>query len=518
MRKFLLPLITIGIFIGVTFSLKDIFTNDVIKEVNNEIEHEVYIDELNLPIIEIDTMNPILTKNKQLSDVLKLIYEPLFDFDEKNKLVPKLATEWNEKDDKTWIIKLNKLASWHSGKEFSAEDIIFTYNEINKSEDSIYKENIKNISSIEKLDEHTIQVNLLEKDRFVLYKLIFPILPKGYFDNSPDSEVLNGTGPYKYDSKLENGVIKLTANLQWWNSETFKLKKIYLYEYSTYGEAIKAFKSTEIDIIPTTMSSWQKKFGAIGINSYMYESSEYETIIANTNDSVLSDSSVRRAILTVINSENIIESVYNGNGEVSNYPVQNNSYLNFNEENNNYDIEKAKKLLINAGWDNTYGIWKKEIENKACSLDLELLVNSDNEEKVQVAELIIENLKEIGINTKLVKVKSDEFTKRILNQKFELALVTLNLDMDIDILELLESSNEKNYAKYVNDEIDNIIFNIKLDNIENKYLEIYNIYKNESPYIGLYYKCNNLLTNKSVKGNINPTSWNVYHGITGWCK
>ena len=388
MRKFLLPLITIGIFIGVTFSLKDIFTNDVIKEVNNEIEHEVYIDELNLPIIEIDTMNPILTKNKQLSDVLKLIYEPLFDFDEKNKLVPKLATEWNEKDDKTWIIKLNKLASWHSGKEFSAEDIIFTYNEINKSEDSIYKENIKNISSIEKLDEHTIQVNLLEKDRFVLYKLIFPILPKGYFDNSPDSEMLNGTGPYKYDSKLENGVIKLTANLQWWNSETFKLKKIYLYEYSTYGEAIKAFKSTEIDIIPTTMSSWQKKFGAIGINSYMYESSEYETIIANTNDSVLSDSSVRRAILTVINSENIIESVYNGNGEVSNYPVQNNSYLNFNEENNNYDIEKAKKLLINAGWDNTYGIWKKEIENKACSLDLELLVNSDNEEKVQVAELV----------------------------------------------------------------------------------------------------------------------------------
>ena len=90
--------------------------------------------------------------------------------------------------------------------------------------------------------------------------------------------------------------------------------------------------------------------------------------------------------------------------------------------------------------------------------------------------------------------------------------------MDTDVIELVESSSGKNFAKYQNIEIDNITFDVNENNIEEKFTIIQEIYKNEAPYIGMYYKCNNLLTNKSVKGNINPTSWNVYHDITGWCK
>ena len=52
------------------------------------------------------------------------------------------------------------------------------------------------------------------------------------------------------------------------------------------------------------MSSWQKNFVAIGINSYLYESDKFETIIANTQIVPLNESSVRRMILAGINSEN----------------------------------------------------------------------------------------------------------------------------------------------------------------------------------------------------------------------
>lgn len=516
-------LIAIGIAIGVFVSLRNIFLNRPTEEIVEVLEEEIYIDELNLPLIEVDTLNPILTKNKQVADVLKLIYEPLFDLNEVNELEPKLANEWNEKDSNTWIIKLNSLVTWHSDKYFSADDVIFTYNAILTSKDSVYKENIKNIISMEKLDDNAIQINLAEEDKLLLYKLTFPIIPEYYFKDDLYNEWKAiravGTGPYQYNSMSEDEkIILLVSNAKWWKKEEFKLNKIYLYNYSTYGEAIKAFKSTEIDVIPTTMSSWQKKFGAIGINSYLYESDKFETIIANTQIVPLNESSVRRMILAGINSENIIESIYDGNGRVRDCPINFKSYLNFDDNSKKYDIEKAKQLLINAGWNNATGIWQKEINHKKYVLAFELLVNSDNEEKVEIANLVVANLKEIGVKLKVVKVNAKEYNKRIANGNFELALATINLNMDIDIMELLESTSEKNFAKYKNIEMDAIIHKINQDNLQEKLKQLQELYRNEAPYIGLYYKCNNLLTNKSVKGNINPTSWNVYHGITGWCK
>lgn len=523
MKRILLFLIIVGIFIGVFVNVRNKVLNSGTDEIVNVVEPEVYIPELNLPLIEVDTLNPILTHNKQVSDVLKLVYEPLISFDEENKIVPTLATEWYEKDAKTWIVKVNTFAKWHSDKNVSIEDVIFTYNAIKKSDDSVYKTNVENIVSMEKIDENAIQINLLEKDRYLIYDLTFPIIPKYYFENDMLNETKNtrmiGTGPYKFQEVSEDGnKINLEANLDWWKNEKLKLEKIYLYKYPTYGEAIKAFKSTEIDVISTTMSSWQKKFGAIGINSYMYESNEFETIIPNTQNVLLSESSVRRMLLEGINSENIVESVYVGNGSISNCPINSNSYLSVDTNKRYYDVEKSKQLLINAGWNNSSGVWKKEIQNKTYTLKFDLLVNKDNEEKMKIANMIVENLKEVGVNIKLVKVTKEEFNKRIDKGNFELALATISLNSDIDILELVTTGYTKNFARYSNVELDNIISNINESNMIESFIKIQEIYKNESPYIGMYYKCNNLLTNKSVKGNIKPTSWNVYHDIIGWCK
>jgi len=523
LKRVLAFLVAIGVIIGVFVVLKEAnSTTKIDKPLEESGDNEIYIDELNLPLVELDTMNPLLTKNKQVSDTLKLIYEPLFDLDEKNKLEPRLATEWHEKDELTWIIKLNTKAKWHNGKSFSADDVMFTYQTILQNE-SVYKENIKNIFSLEKIDENAIQIQLIGKDKYFLYQLIFPIIPKHYFENDLLNETKllqpNGTGPYQYHTISEDKkIITLIANNNWWNDEKFKLNTIYLYQYATYGEAMKAFKSTEIDVISTTMSSWQKKFGAIGNNAYSYESSEFETIIPNTQNIMLKESSVRRMILAGINSANIVETIYQGNGKVSQYPITSNSYLNFYPDEKSYDIEKAKQLLVNAGWQNETGFWKKEINGKVYTLDFDLLVQANSEEKIEIAKLIQSNLEEIGVKIKIIKADEKEFKKRIEEYKFELALVTFYLDMDMDILELIQTNSTKNFANYQNTEIDNFIAEINMENLEEKFLAIQNLYKNEAPYIGMYYKCNNLLTNKSVKGDINPTSWNVYHNIIGWCK
>lgn len=524
MKKFFILMIIIGICIGIFVATRENITDEPQQEEENNTEvGEVYIDELNLPLIEVDTLNPILTQNKQVSDTLKLIYEPLYDFDSKNKLVNKLAIEANEKDSLTWLIRLNDKATWHSGIAFNADDVIFTYNAILNSQNSVYKENIKNITAIEKLDDYDIQITLATQDKILPYKLTFPIIPKYYFENDLNNELKNnspiGTGAYKYDTTSADGrIINLVANNKWWNNEPFKLNKIYLYTFPSYGEAIKGFKSNEVDAIYTSMPDWQKKFGAIGLNIYMYENIEFDTIIPNTQNEILSESSVRRMILSAINSDNVFQTILNGNGMASNYPLQSISYLNNYEGNKSFDIEKAKQLLINAGWTNSNNTWIKEINGKRRTLELNLLVNSDIEEKLEMANIIVVDLAEIGVKVNIVKAKTADYNARIENGNFEIALATINISNDINIIDLLSENSSKNYAKYKNDELQSIINNLNKDNVEDSFMQIQTIYKNEVPYIGMFYRCNNLLTNKSVKGNIEPTSWNVYNNITGWCK
>lgn len=522
MKRFFTFLIVIGIMIGIFIVWKNIKNEESINEELNSEEAEVYIDELNFPLISLDTINPVLTKNKQVSDILKLMYEPLMDWNEKNQLEPILATEWNEKDDLTWIIKINTNAKWHDGNNLKPEDIIFTYQTI-ALEDSVYKENVKNIVSIEKIDYNAIQINLSEKDIELIYKLTFPIISQDYFENYSliENETFKGmgTGPYRFDAIDENsGVALLVENQQWWKQEEIKLKKIYLYPCATYGEAMKAFKSTTIDVITTSMTSWQKKFGAIGMNNYSYESSEFETVIPNAENILLQDKSVRRMILAGINAENIVELVYQGNGKVSDYPIPSASYLNFYDNEKNYDIEKAKQLLINAGWKYDNNNWEKEINGRRYTLDFDLLVNNETEEKVEVANLIKENLQEIGVTINVIQVNEEEYQKRLENDNFELALATLYLDNDRDILELVKSTSVYNYANYKNDSMDLLVDEVNKENSESAWKQMQELYKNECPYIGMYYLCNQLLTNKSVKGMIQPTSWNPYHKVIGWCK
>ncbi len=522
MKRIIFVLVLIGFCLGLYLGVRSTIEEEKEVVVESDLIEESFQDELNLPLIEIDTLNPIYTSNKQVSDTLKLIYEPLIDIDSSNKLTPCLATNWLEKDELTWIVTLRNNVKWHSEKSFSADDVIFTINSIKENSSVPYYNNVKNIVSVSKLEDNAISIVLNEKDSVLPYKLVFPIIPEYYFrndlNNTEKCKRPVGTGAYKYyETSSDESRITLKRNNLWWNNEEIKLVTIYLYEYQTYGEAIKAFKSSEIDIINTSMTYWNKKFGTIGINSYQYENSEFETLIPNCENSALSEASVRRAILYAINRENIINEVYNGNAHKQDIMIHSYSWL-YNEETNViYNQDKAKQLLSNALWKQENGIWKKNINGKEISLKFSLMVFKDDEEKVKVAEKIKEDLENIGIKITINKVDTKTYEDNIKSGKFELALGVIETGNEFDIIELL---GDKNYANYSGKQLIDDLKELYLSNIylDKAFLNLQNDYKMETPYIGLYYKTNTLLTNKSVKGNITPTWWNPYHNICSWSK
>ncbi len=516
--------ISLGVFLGIRNEMLSIDEND--EEIYEDDSGDNYIHELNLPIMEIDSFNPLLTYNQQVINILKLIYEPLISIDKEDKLSPTLATEWAQTTDTTYIIKLRDNVLWHNGNKFTSEDVVFTINLL-LSEDfnSPYKENVKNVLSVEAIDSFSVLITLNEKDELFAYKLLFPIIPMYYFK---DGEFLNenknnmpiGTGAYKYVTTNETETImKLEKNNMWWNKEDeVRLENIYLYKYESYGEAIKAYKSSEVDLIVTTMTDWEKKFGTIGNNDYGYESSLFDTIIPNTQKIALSDSSVRKALLYGINRENIINKVFYSNATVVDLPIHTRSKNFLSNLQTEYNIEKAKQALLNGGWQLNSTSWSKNIEGTNCKLKFTLAVNQDIDEHIKIAEIIKENLIDLNIEINIKELSKKDYEQALKNGNFDLILATFDIKNELNILDLLKQDSSLNYARFYNEEVEELIEKIKTNYSDEDVQNLETIYKAETPYIGLFFRNNTILTNKSVKGSIEPTWCNPYENITTWCK
>lgn len=507
---FIFVSIAVGILIGVSnYNDDNLEKNEekILKEINS------YIDELTLSLSEIDTLNPLETKNLHVSYILQLIYEPLFMYDDKNQIAPVLVENWMQRDELTWIIRLKENIEWHNGEKFTAQDVAYTINWLLNNE-SVYNSNVKNILNVESLDEKDLIINLKEAEPYLISKLTFPIISKKHFEGTNELNKMVGTGPYKYVTEYDSSIV-LTSNEKWWKKENIKLKTINLKKYATYSEAIKAFKSAEIDMILTSMYDWKEKFGFIGVNSYKFENTEYEVLIPNIENKILSDKAVRKAILYGINRPNIVSTIYDENAVISDLPIM--SYSKNAETNAEYDIETAKQILINGGWQQENGQWKKE----GNTLKFTLIVSEKDKEKLLVSEKIKKDLEEINVKVTIKKVSEKDFISSIENNKFELAIASLDIKNEYQIQDLIDTGNEYNYANYIGIEMNKLIEELEnSDGIEydEKFKELKNMYKNDMPYIGLYFKVNTILTNKSVKGEYKSTAYEPYKNIINFCK
>ncbi|MBQ9314185.1 MAG: hypothetical protein IJ220_04175 [Clostridia bacterium] len=523
MKKIFLFFTLIGVTLGLVFGIRSAIKNRKNNEVIVELDSgDNYIHELNIPIMEIDSLNPLLTTNKHVSNILQLIYEPLVLISYDETLTPILGIEWAKKDDLNWIVKLRKGVKWHNGTEFTSKDVIFTVNSLlSENVNSLYKSNLLNVLNVEALDEYSVIFTLQEKDDFFIYKLVFPIVPEYYFKNG---DILNenknnipvGTGAYKYVTTNDiEDYIQIEKNSNWWNHELeTKLNTIYLMRYPTYGEAIKSYKSAKVDMIITSMTDWVKKFGTIGNNVYSFESSTFDTIVPNTKRASLAESSVRKALLFAINRENIVSKVFDGNATVTDMPIHNRSKYYFSGLQSEYDLDKAKQVLINAGWKNDGTSWQKNGQR----LRFTLLVNEENSEQVRSAEIIKENLSEINIDITIKKISFINLQKALNTDDFDLVLASFDIKNELTILELIQSDSVLNYANFTNQKVDEAVQEVHNNYNEATMQALERGYKDEVPYIGLYFRNSTLLTNKSVKGSIEPR-WNYpFANMTTWCK
>lgn len=533
------------------------------KEVEENIdENPVNGGQVILPLTKFNTLNPIMIENSSYYYFSKLIFESLFDFDKNLNITNQLAESYNIKDDGRVIeIKLKDGIYWHDGEEFNAEDVAFTINTIKYANtDSTYNDMFKNaigsfspsdlrrIMDIVIIDERNIVISFDRSFSNNLEVLTFPIIPSHIFTNGNEKNIgfikaleTNeytpiGTGPYKFESYEKMKQIKLVANENYRNGKPY-IDEIIGRVLDSEEDILTAFETGQINMATTIGVDWEKHSQNKRIRAYEFISSNYEFIGFNFGNELFSGENgqgLRRAIAYGIDRQKIIENLYLGHATQTDVPIHPDSWLISEDAvTYGYNLDLAKKELsdLNLKDTNDDGILE---DASGEAITLNLLTNTYNPIRNKTAEMIKEDLKNIGIGVNVFPEnnKEDNITKEKIQEQwgevneilatgeYDIALLGWQLSVIPDLSFIFHSSQipyNTNFIKYQNENMDKLLQDSFLTgNREekiNNYADLQKYIVFDLPYFSLFFKNKALLVDSKIEGELEPTFFNPYSGI-----
>jgi len=476
---------------------------------------------LRLGISNFDTINPLLTKNKEVLNIDKLIFEPLIHIKENYETELCLATECSKTSETSYIIKIDNNRKWQDGSPLIAKDIQFTIDRL-KEGNSIYAYNVEKIVGVEILDANTIKINLSEEVPFFEYNLTFPILPNNYYlgeDFVQSNKTPIGTGMFKIQA-MDNANITLTKNEKWWKKEKLdsKIETIQIKLYAEIGELYNSFKLGNIDVFTTANLNLEQYIGTIGYAKTEFKGREFDYLAFNCQDEILKNPEVRNAIAYAIDKNHIVSSIYNNQYYVADFPLDYGHYLYGAEESTTpYEIEQAKNRLISNGWEYKNNRWQKKEKNKTTRLNLTITVNSSNANRIAVAENIKASLEQIGIKVSIHKVSEANYKKILENKNYQIILTGVYNSYSPDITSFFQTGNLQNYT---NEEMNQLLAEVKnitdTNLLKEKYKRIIEIYQQEKPFIGLYRNKQTIVKSQNLAGEIVGNNYFSYYRLEHW--
>lgn len=278
---------------------------------------------------------------------------------------PSLAESWESSADaKTWTYKLRKGVQFHKGYgEMTSEDVAFTFGRhLDPEIVTGGKVQFSNIAKVEALDPYTIQFTLKRPDPLfngsAISVLTASIMSKKAFEEKGEGFNLDpiGTGCYQVGSVNETEGIMLTAFPEYFGEQPATKNVKIAFIADTTARTL-AFASGQVDMIegvraPGWIPTMQQRSAATIFDATAPGS--FNFLHLNLTRAPLDDLRVRQAIRYAINNEalagaygglakpmvGIIASSFAGSVKKEDLPAE----LQYN-----YDVEKAKALLAEAG-------------------------------------------------------------------------------------------------------------------------------------------------------------------------
>ena len=440
-----------------------------------------------------------------------VLYEGLFDIDENMEPEMTLAADFEQVNDTTWKFSLRDDVKFHDGTDFNAEAFKASIERIVDPAVASSRANIfEMITEINIIDDYTVEViteypfaalpNYLAHDaggivsKAVIDEDYQNAIDKAGLDMTADEyyelretggeefeETANaiggdtgavieqnpvGTGYMKFQSRTPGESVVVERFEDYWREPA----KIDTLTFKVVTESTARMAELETGqshfIYGIENSQWDRLANnpELQTEDGIYNISN-EYIGMNTEKGALKDKRVRQAIAHMVDKEAIMEGVYYGQGRTMKGALQE-EVLGYNEDlvDLEHNPERAKELMKEAGYED--------------GLDLKILTN-DVPERVDIAILLQEELKEIGINLEVQQLEWGTYLEAISNGEHDLFILgwpNAVGDPDQGLWPLFHSSmkgSAGNRAFFDNREVDKLLEAGRRESDTEKREEIY---------------------------------------------
>lgn len=424
---------------------------------------------------------------------MSFIFDTLAWKDEKG-FTPLLARSWEyDQEENAYTFFLRKGVTWHDGVDFTAEDVVFTFNYIKKHPISWVDSSI--VEKTIEVDLYTVKVYLRESYAPFLSNIAgtLPILPKHIWqkiENPQDfreDEALIGTGPYRlldYDKAQGSYLYQAYQNYYLGKPEIEKIRFIKISEQMA-SASLERGEVNASAVPPEIVDELKEKGFSIITSSGAWNAK----LMFNYKKELLSSKEFRQALAYAINREEIVKITQRGYavlGSPGLLPPSEEYWYNSHIEQYPYNSHKAKAILESLGYHIEDGYYGKDGQK----LELELLTSP---KFLRVAELISQQLEKIGITVDLRSLESKTLDMKVGSWKFDLAISGHGgLCGDPSILNKVILGKGFNSARYRKNETLNTLLVSQVHQMEKEkrrdiIWKIQEIYAEEIPTLTLYY-------------------------------
>ena len=348
--------------------------------------------------------------------------ETLAKFDEKMNVQPWLAESWKISDDHlTWTFKIRDGVKFSNGKDLTAEAVKASIERAfakNKRAETFFK--YKEI----KADGQNLIITTEKPEPNMPGFLADPLFlivdttAEGERDFAKQGPIC--TGPYVCESfTKEKAVMK--KNSQYWDGEV-PYETVEIPSIDDPNTRAMALQSGEVDMAVNIGA------GDIGLFSdtskfHIDRISSLRVVLARINQKgVLGDPKVRAAFISMCDRKSYNEIILKGTFIEGKAPIPPSMDYGFDQltDPNHYDVERAKKLLDEAGWKDTDGDGIRDKDGKPLSVDF-VIYNSRAELPIY-AEAVQADAKKVGIDVKIKSVDYNLIDKMGINGEYDLLI------------------------------------------------------------------------------------------------
>lgn len=359
---------------------------------------------------DLDSLDPHRAVSAGTKEVLFNIYEGLVKPDSDGNLIEALAESYEISEDaKVYTFTLREGVKFHNGDAVTAEDVKYS---IDKCADTSNGDPLVSAYSIvervEIPDEKTVEIYLSEANTEFLAYMTTAIVPRDYEELDTDPI---GTGPFKYDSRNPQENVIIVKNEDYWG-EKAHLDKVEFRVVSDADMLVTNLKGGSIDMAMRLTVSQAAELTE-GFHVEEGTMNLVQALYLNNAVEPLNDEKVRQALCYAIDPKEIMDMIADGKGARIGTSMYPGLKKYFDEEYSTYyeqDYEKAKALLKEAGY--------------ADGFDLEITVSAADKPHVDTAQVIVEQLKNIGVNAAIKPVEWEAWLEEVYaNSKFESTVV-----------------------------------------------------------------------------------------------